>query len=859
MIKYLFFLLTSLAVCSQHCCAWTVEYEGLPQEKEGIFPIALPSYENVEQLMVLTDRWVVLVINDYRQLLNKINELSGGEAKKNAEIWEESLKQGKKKWENRKKFIDLYDQWFIQAREAIGERALDDGANYAITSSNDQAYRLPQKPLRLTRTIMPIDESRYVTDSEKTFYAHYVYLELPFPMINGDTYTIEAPGGRKVTFLYDEKRTISWAIKVNQLGYLPESSSKYAYLSGYLQEFGPLTFPDAKEFFVISATDGRIAMQGELKLIFHDQKVPLKAGGKTDPRLLSYSGEDIYEIDLSPLQEEGEFFISIPSVGRSWTFRHNHDVYGEAFYKAIRGLFHQRSGQAIEEPFSSWPRAAAHTGPVYESEHVPTIPPLKPPKNSEGKPYEAFNVIGYTTDLSKATQDAAGGWYDAADWDKNLNHYTNLFDLLYAYELAPKKFRDSQLNLPESGNGIPDILDEAEYGLKVWRKSLDAKGGAAGAVETSTHSSRDDPNYPYTYSLRTRWSSLLYAAAAAQFAELIKPFNPRLADEYTASAIKAYQFGADPENSLNNKIIHAAPERGKDREHPYTYTVREKDSDLLPFLIQAKLRLFILTGDKDYLKKIDTELAKAPKPYAWPFSNRDLSPWYYFSLFHPKMAAVMPPYQLLKWKQIYVNEAEKLLQLRDTEPYKFTWKFAQYWWMSWGATTMTNYDRALLIAFLMTGQDKYREAALNNIDFMLGANPKGMSWTTGLGYVYPIAIQHATSRDDGILDPVPGITIFGITEGTPTHIMNPLWKPKDSQGKEHIFVTEKNRYTPIWRRWFAHPTKNTPQNEFTIYETMSAAIFAYAILMPDDWMPSEALKHQKPRRDKLLFGYWYLP
>ncbi len=76
------------------------------------------------------------------------------------------------------------------------------------------------------------------------------------------------------------------------------------------------------------------------------------------------------------------------------------------------------------------------------------------------------------------------------------------FDLLSLYELKPGNFTDNQFNIPESGNGIPDILDEAEYGLLVWKKGMTPEGGVPGFVETTAHPTLDDPAYKFAYSLR---------------------------------------------------------------------------------------------------------------------------------------------------------------------------------------------------------------------------------------------------------------------------------------------------------------------------------------------------------------------
>src|SRR5690606_29267330 len=107
---------------------------------------------------------------------------------------------------------------------------------------------------------------------------------------------------------------------------------------------------------------------------------------------------------------------------------------------------------ACEAPYTNWPRIHCHNEPVYESDYIAfAIGEFDKPAG-----FDRFDIIGATTDRTRSTDGFIGGWHDAADWDKNNGHYTVIFDLLYAYELAPWKFRDQQLNIPESGNGIPD-------------------------------------------------------------------------------------------------------------------------------------------------------------------------------------------------------------------------------------------------------------------------------------------------------------------------------------------------------------------------------------------------------------------
>src|SRR5690606_12794187 len=115
----------------------------------------------------------------------------------------------------------------------------------------------------------------------------------------------------------------------------------------------------------------------------------------------------------------------------------------------------------------------------------------------------------------------------------------------------------------------------------------------------------------------------------------------------------------------------------------------------------------------------------------------------------------------------------------------------------WGANMMMNFNRSLMIAHQLTGDAKYRDAALANTDFMLGANPMGMSWTTGMGFVYPIDIQHSMSENDGIVDPVPGITLYGITGGPIYHqFRNTVWVSEGPDGPVEFISHESQRSLP---------------------------------------------------------------
>lgn len=856
--------------------------DGLPSEKNGFFPIQIPIYDGIEQLLLINDKWVIVALTNFEDVSKEIAKLSKDDpvyanidfiaAQK---TWMESWKVKKPDWVLKKKVDAITKKYLGQARVNASEDFLGSPDCFRITSSEDPNYKTYKNPDSVSRFMISLG-GEFATGWHPHLaglditYALYSYLELPTPMQEGSTYTITLMNGKAVTFTYDELTLVSRAIHVNQVGYLPEAK-KYAYIGAYLQDRGPLELDQETTFSIIDAEKGQAVYSGKVTLRASNPRFSVKPGTSESPDTRPLvSGENIYEIDFSPVSVPGTYFITVSGVGRSWPFTIANNAMAEAFYTAFRGMYHQRCGIAIGHPYTPWPRQRCHYSSVYECDYIPIF---FDPLNRQGT-WQDFDMVGGTMNKSVSTADATGGWHDAGDWDKRIQHYAVVFDLLSLYELKPNNFADGQMNIPESGNGIPDVLDEVEYGLLVWKKSMSDAGGVAGRLETSTHPSIDDPNYPYAYSLRTRWSSLLFAAGAAWYAHLIKPFDAEKSTEWERLAKKAYAFGTDPKSSLGTKTIYPRYARGTGAEYAVAWT--EEDYFNVPFLIAAKMRLSILTNETQYLEGLEHLLKEMTTPYSyknlqlrmlpanWPFTNRDGSLWIYSSLFHPSISPQLQPATIQFWKDQYLKLADTLASLNDAEYYRRSRQLYDDKRMAWGTDVMTNDAKVLLFAYHLTNNAKYKQAALYNIDYMLGGNPSGMCWTTGIGYVYPIPIHHRVSTEDGIRDPVPGIALYGPTE-TNLKAFNQMWSPNDPAGvpirflKPEQYAADGNVVLPRLRNWVAHPVYNVDQNEFTIWETNSSGVWVFGYLLDENWQAPEFVKNRKPRDPRVLFGQYYLP
>ncbi|MCB1135850.1 MAG: glycoside hydrolase family 9 protein [Chlamydiia bacterium] len=368
----------------------------------------------------------------------------------------------------------------------------------------------------------------------------------------------------------------------------------------------------------------------------------------------------------------------------------------------------------------------------------------------------------------------------------------------------------------------------------------------------------DDSSVHYAYGLRTRYNTLLYAACAAQYALLVEPFDKDLAKKYSVSALRAYAFGTDSKHDLGTASLHAKSERGRGMDYVQPFQDMDQTS-LGVYETHARLRLFLLTDDPSYLDTVQDLLIHSPRPFQHPLEAKMLVPWLHFSLMHPKIAQHIPKGVIEEWRSLFVGHAADIAKHSWGQPYRASWPVNQDYWMAWGASSFYNQAKFLLIAHTLSGMDGFKDTALKNCDFMLGCNPMGMSWTTGVGTCYPVDIQHGPSETDGIADPVPGITIYGYTGGVARDLTSLIWTSPDAKLGTLTFMPKANTYLPVWNRWSCHPSSNAGQCEFTIHETVSASIFATAMLLPDGWMPSEELKNSQPKDEKDLFGYWYLP
>ena len=676
------------------------------------------------------------------------------------------------------------------------------------------------------------ENGRAVNDRPDHAKEHWVYLFLDEPMETGQTYTVEtgdlATNGSAWPVTFDERATRSEAVHVNTVGYVPSAPAKFAYVYHWAGDRGTIDLKryDGNAFHVIDAKTGEVAHTGEVA--FRRAADNPETLHVTDsPPHGNFLKADVYECDFSDFATPGEYVVSVEGVGASFPFEVGDDVYREPFVAVARGLYHNRSGIALEKPYTEFTRPAPHdpaVTPGFEGKLLYTsvrFADFDPNSRENGTRQQLEAGI-------KGPIETAGWYQDAGDWDSYYTHLRVATELLFAYELAPRNFSDGGLNIPESGNGVPDVVDEAAWlprfcyrlrhelmdrGYGTGGLGLRVAGDSFGSDEKVLpdgtrvgQGSWQDVDRIYTASGEDPWSTYRYAGAAAHLAHALRVAgvdDPEGVD-WAREAREAYDWAR-------------ANTRPGDEQKP--------DVPLAPHRAYAAASLFRLTGEKAYEQQFAADVADVT-PTTHLMHDASFGPMAY-----ALGSDAAEPDEALhgKIRAAVLHSADELTSSADRRALRWAgiWSFP----MLVGHQT-TPWVIEVAVAHGLTkdrdpeAAERYLAALYTTADYFLGTNALNLAWATGVGDRSPTHVFHMDAWYGGRGDATyqPGLIPYGPWRKQTDKPIGP-W----DQGWPHYTVYPAIDEWPGNERWFDN--RNSPMNsEFTVHQNNGPAAALYGLL-----------------------------
>lgn len=566
------------------------------------------------------------------------------------------------------------------------------------------------------------------------------------------------------------------SVRVNQQGYLPKRAKFATVVS------------DATESLTWELLDsaGAVVASGQTTVKGDDQP----------------SGDKVHQVDFSSYQTSGKGFVLKVGSDQSDPFDIGADIYDQLRYDALAYFYHNRSGIEIKMPYAReerWARPAGHKPDKVTCAPTEVLEKAGWPKGS-GCDYEL---------------DVTGGWYDAGDHGKYVvNGGIALWTMLNQYERA-KHFKgdvvaigDKKLNIPESGNGVADILDEARWQLEFMMAMQVPEGKPlAGMVHHKMHDAawtalglapHEATGKRYLRPPSTA-ATLNVAATAAQGARIWKGIDAKFAKECLTSAERAWAA------AQAHPTLYAPQTDTNDGGGPYD------DAYLKDDFYWAAAELYITTGKKVY--KDALEANEHHKKLKDEGDAESLMNWAVTDALGAISLAVVPS-SLSKAERDAQRArltavADQYLANIAASGYRTPFK-ARGDGYPWGSNSfVVNNSLVLALAYDFTDDEKYLDGVVEGMDYLLGRNGLGQSYVTGYGE-RPLRNPHhrfwAKQANDKYPSAPPGVMSGGPNSG----LQDPYVKAAGLKGCapqkcfiDHIEAWSANEITINWNAPFA--------------------------------------------------------
>ena len=465
-------------------------------------------------------------------------------------------------------------------------------------------------------------------------------------------------------------------------------------------------------------------------------------GTLTSSQVWSYSNESVSRADFTALRSVGRYVIGVPGTGTSAPFDVKPRVHQGVATAALKGYYYQRASVDLLTAYAgTWSRAAGHpdTSVLVHSSAATAQRP-------------AGTVIS-----------SPRGWYDAGDYNKYVvNSGISTYTLLATYEHFPAYSARLSSGIPESGNSVPDILNEALWNIR-WMLSMQDPGDG-GVYHKLTNANFDGfimpalATTPRYVVMKSTAATLDFAAVMAQSARIFAPFPgalPGFADSCLQASLKAWAWARQHPTVYFNQT-----DMNTFFPNPPINTGEYGDGYVRDEFDWAAAELFVTTSRDSFLTVGNTLLTSSATVPDW--ANVRTLGLYTLAQYRGAVAGSVDT-TLLRTRLITL--AGSLRASMNGSAYGVVMG-VQAGDFVWGSNAVAaNQGMALLVAYQLTGDSTYLRGALSNLDYLLGRNGTTYCFLTGFGSIFPLHIHHRVSQSDNIIPPVPGLLAGGANPG----------------------------------------------------------------------------------------------
>ena len=441
----------------------------------------------------------------------------------------------------------------------------------------------------------------------------------------------------------------------------------------------------------------------------------LYSGKLTDPIEDIASGDITRTADFSDFQMQGEYYLKVGSK-KSYPFKIENFPYYALEQDILKAFYYNRCGITIHKKFAGiYRRKKCHT---------------------------AFALLDSDPSISL---DVTGGWHDAGDYARyTITAATTVGHLLYAYEFFPKSFENT-VNIPESGNGTPDILNECRYELD-WLLKMQAKdGGVYHKVSSKNYPNNimpcDDEEQLFVFD-KSSAAAANFAAVTALAARIYELFDSDFSIRLRIAAGNAWIW------LLNNP--NRTPSSNIDR----VMTLEYSDRNFYDDTFWAAAELYRLTGDQSFNEKVCEIYDRVDTTACTWNSVGGFGAVSYIFSDKPKDALVLDAL-----KTAFIYKSDNIVSMSHHSGYGTAKQGNRYLWGS-NMEIMT-FAMALIVADSISPNDDYITAALEQLNYILGKNPMGISYVTSFGSNFVSHPHHRPCSADEIDDPIKGFIVGG--------------------------------------------------------------------------------------------------